>query len=94
MNFKELATARVSVRTSYTYEPSLFLKWKMSRVRNMDFSFSYHTTVPDLVSTLAYRNTIDPLSISVGNPFLGKSTVIRPNIVTIACGCASRSCSD
>lgn len=62
-----------AVRTSYGYEPSLFLKWKMSRVRNMDFSFAYHTTVPDLVSTLAYRNTINPLSISVGNLFLGKS---------------------
>ena len=39
-----------AVRTSYGYEPSLFLKWKMSRVRNMDFSFAYHTTVPDLAS--------------------------------------------
>ena len=62
-----------AVRTSYTYEPSIFLKWKMSRVRNMDFSFAYNTTVPDLVSTLGYRNTINPLSISVGNPFLRKS---------------------
>ena len=63
----------VAVRTSYTYEPSIFLKWKMSRVRNMGFSFAYNTTVPDLMSTLGYRNTINPLSISVGNPFLRKS---------------------
>jgi hypothetical protein len=27
-----------AVRTSQTYEPSIFLKWKMSRMRNMDFS--------------------------------------------------------
>ena len=37
-----------AVRTSYGYEPSLFLKWKMSRVRNMDFSFflSYYGARP------------------------------------------------
>ena len=70
-HYGQLDTA--AVRTSYTYEPSIFLKWKMSRVRNMDFSFAYNTTVPDLVSTLGYRNTINPLSISVGNPFLRKS---------------------
>ena len=70
-HYGQLDTA--AVRTSYIYEPSIFLKWKMSRVRNMDFSFAYNTTVPDLVSTLGYRNTINPLSISVGNPFLRKS---------------------
>ena len=70
-HYGQLDTA--AVRTSYTYEPSIFLKWKMSRVRNMDFSFAYNTTVPDLVNTLGYRNTINPLSISVGNPFLRKS---------------------
>ena len=51
-HYGQLDTA--AVRTSYTYEPSIFLKWKMSRVRNMDFSFAYNTTVPDLVSTLGY----------------------------------------
>ena len=59
-----------TVRTSMTYVPSLFLKWKMSRVRNMDISFAYNTTVPDLVSTFGFRNTVDPLSISTGNPLL------------------------
>ena len=62
-----------AVRTSQTYEPSIFLKWKMSRMRNMDLSFAYTTTVPDLVSTLGYRNTIDPLAISTGNPLLRNS---------------------
>lgn len=62
-----------AVRTSNTYEPSIFLKWKMSRVRNMDIAFAYNTTVPDLVSTLGYRNTIDPLHIYMGNPLLRNS---------------------
>lgn len=62
-----------AVRTSNTYEPSIFLKWKMSRVRNMDIAFAYNTSVPDLVSTLGYRNTIDPLHIYMGNPLLRNS---------------------
>lgn len=62
-----------AVRTSQTYEPSIFLKWKMSRVRNMDLSFAYNTTVPELVSTFGYRNTVDPLYIYTGNPMLRNS---------------------
>ena len=62
-----------AVRTSQTYEPSIFLKWKMSRVRNMDLSFTYNTTVPELVSTFGYRNTVDPLYIYTGNPMLRNS---------------------
>ena len=59
-----------AVRTSMAYMPSVFLKWKMSRVRNLDLSFAYNTTVPELTSTFAFRNTVDPLSISTGNPLL------------------------
>ena len=62
-----------AMRTSYTYEPSIFLKWKMSRVRNMDISFAYNTSVPNFISTLGYRDTTDPLSVSTGNPLLHKS---------------------
>ena len=63
----------LAVRTSQTYEPSIFLKWKMSRVRNLDLSFAYNTTVPDLINTLAFRNTLDPLYISTGNTMLHNS---------------------
>lgn len=62
-----------AVRTTHAIEPSLFLKWKMNRVRSMDLSFAYNTAVPNLISTLGYRNTVDPTSISVGNPLLGNS---------------------
>lgn len=62
-----------TVRNSHAYTPSLFLKWKMSRVRNMDLSFAYNTTVPELLNTFAFRNTIDPLSISTGNAGLGNT---------------------
>ena len=62
-----------AVRISHAIEPSIFLKWKMNRVRSMDLSFAYNTTVPDLISTFGYRNTIDPLQISEGNPLLHNS---------------------
>ena len=62
-----------TVRTTHAYTPSIFMKWKISRVRNMDFSFSYNTTVPELSQTFAFRNTVDPLSISTGNAHLGNT---------------------
>ncbi len=66
--YGQLDTA--TVRNTQTFTPSIFLKWKLSRVRNMDLSFSYNTTVPELTSTFAFRNTIDPLSIYTGNSYL------------------------
>lgn len=62
-----------AVRNSQTIRPSLFLKLKMSRKRSMDLQFAYNTTVPDLVSTFDYRNTIDPLSVTTGNARLGNT---------------------
>ncbi len=62
-----------TVRNTQTYTPSLFLKWKMGRVRNMDFSFAYNTTVPQLTNTFAFRDTTDPMSISTGNGRLGNT---------------------
>ena len=62
-----------AVRTSHAFTPSVFLKWKMSRVRNMDLSFAYDTTVPDITSTFSYRDTSDPMWISTGNDGLHNS---------------------
>lgn len=87
-HYGQLDTA--AVRTSYTYEPSIFLKWKMSRVRNMDFSFAYNTTVPDLVSTLGYRNTTIRFLFRLVIPSCANHTATLPNTVIIVCGCASR----
>ncbi len=69
--YGQLDTA--TVRNTQTYTPSLFLKWKMSRVRNMDLSFAYNTTVPQLTNTFGFRDTTDPMTISTGNPRLGNT---------------------
>lgn len=63
----------LAIRTINLIDPSIKLRWKMNRERNMDLSFAYTTTAPDLVQTLGYRNTLDPLNVSVGNPNLGYS---------------------
>ena len=63
----------LAVRNSHVLTPSVFLKLKMSRVRSADLQFAYNTSVPDLVSTFNYRNTIDPLSIATGNAHLGRT---------------------
>ena len=62
-----------AVRTSHAYEPSIFLKWKISRVRNMDLSFAYNTTVPEISKTFGFRSTLNPMNIETGNPLLGNT---------------------
>lgn len=62
-----------AVRVNHLLEPSIRMKWKLSRVRSMDLSFAYQTTTPDVVKTLDFRDTTDPLHISMGNQSLGNS---------------------
>ena len=69
--YGQLDTA--AVRNSHMLAPSLFLRWKLSRTRSMDLKFAYTTTVPELVSTFDYRNTIDPLNIATGNARLSNT---------------------
>lgn len=70
-NYGDLDTA--AVRVSHLFLPSVRMKWKLSRERNMDLSFAYNTTVPGMMKTLGYRDTMDPLYVTLGNPLLGKS---------------------
>ena len=62
-----------AVRTSSYIDPTMTLKWKINRNNSMDLSFEYTTTLPDLVSTMAYSNTLDPLQITQGNAELQSS---------------------
>ncbi len=69
--YGQLDTA--TVRNTQTFTPSMFFKWKISRVRSLDLSFAYNTTVPELANTFAFTDTTDPLSISTGNGKLGNT---------------------
>lgn len=62
-----------AVRHSQSFEPSLQLKWKPSRIYRMDLSFDYMTSTPEMEKTLGYRDDVDPLWITRGNPNLGQS---------------------
>lgn len=62
-----------AVKMSHLVEPSIRMKWKLSRERSMDLSFVYNTKAPNVVNTLGFRDTTDPLFVSMGNPALGNS---------------------
>ncbi len=59
-----------TVRNDNLFWPSLTMKWKINRMRNMNLSFAYYTYLPDLYITLGWRNTIDPMLVRTGNPSL------------------------
>lgn len=62
-----------AVRISQIFEPSVQMKWKPSRKYSMDLSFRYNTETPKMLSTLGYRDNVDPLFIQMGNPDLKQS---------------------
>ena len=63
----------VAVRNYHKFQPQLRVKWKVNRTNSMDANFVYNTTVPDIVSTIAYRDDSDPLWIAYGNARLHNS---------------------
>lgn len=63
----------MAVRHSQSFEPSIQLKWKPSRIYRMDLSFDYKTSTPEMEKTLGYRDDVNPLWITKGNPNLGQS---------------------
>lgn len=62
-----------STRNSLLINPNMEIKWKIGKRSNFDFTFNYTTSLPDLLSTLAYREDTDPLWIKEGNPLLHRS---------------------
>lgn len=62
-----------STRNSLLINPNMEIKWKIGKRSNFDFTFNYTTSLPDLLSTLAYRDDTDPLWIKEGNPLLHRS---------------------
>lgn len=62
-----------AVRVNNLFLPSIRMKWKLSRERSMDLSFAYNTNIPGMGKTMGYRNTNNPLYVTLGNPLLGNS---------------------
>jgi hypothetical protein len=62
-----------STRNSLLINPNMEIKWKIGKRSNFDFTFNYTTSLPDLLSTLAYRDDTDPLWIKEGTPLLHRS---------------------
>ncbi len=62
-----------ATRNSILTNPNMEIKWKVGKRSNFSFTFNYATTLPDLLSSLAYCDDTDPLWIKEGNPLLHRS---------------------
>lgn len=58
-------------------EPSLSIRFKTSKFSFLQLKADYHTTQPDLISTLAYTDNTDALLIRDGNPNLRASHTLN-----------------
>ena len=50
--------------------PYFWFRWNISRAKNLLFEARYETQLVDPSQSFAYRNTVDPLFVVVGNPNL------------------------
>lgn len=66
--YGQLDTA--AVNTDCYVDPSLNMKWKIGRDRNMNISFAYQTKRYSTYYKLQWRDASDPMYVTCGNPGL------------------------
>ena len=59
-----------AVRRHFFIDPSLRATWKLSKTVGFELSYSFKTSLPDIIQTIGYRDLTDPLFITEGNPNL------------------------
>ena len=69
----ELDTA--AVRHTFLIDPSLHATWKISKTVGFELNYSFHTTQPKIIETIAFRDLTNPLYITEGNPNLRNSHI-------------------
>lgn len=70
MNFQRGSLDTLAVRNTNLLTPSLTFLWKMNRAQSMNVKFGYTSGKPEMLSTLGYEDSTDPLSIIHGNTAL------------------------
>lgn len=63
----------VAVRHKNLWRPSFNVRWKVKRGLSLEGNYSYSATDPELLNTLDYTDSNDPLNITRGNPLLRRS---------------------
>lgn len=63
----------IAHRNSTLWTPAMQIKWKINQQNRLEYNFQYDTSLPQMLSTLGYRDETDPLYIIEGNPFLHSS---------------------
>ncbi|MBP3227708.1 MAG: TonB-dependent receptor [Bacteroidaceae bacterium] len=69
-----------ATRTALLPAPSIELRWKANKQTQWRTSVAYTSQMPELLSTLRYEDTTDPLNITLGNPALCRSHTLRADV--------------
>lgn len=70
LNFRRGSLDTLAVRNTNLLTPSLTFLWKMNRAQSMNIKFGYTSSKPEMLSTIGYEDSTDPLSVIHGNTAL------------------------
>lgn len=68
-----------ATRRSLNVAPQLKTVFKINKQHKLELTTSYSSSLPDLLETLAYTDTSDPLNVRKGNPALRRSATFKAN---------------
>ena len=84
LNYQRGSLDTTATRNSLIVAPLLKTVLKFNKQRRLELTTSYSTSLPDLLETLAYIDSSDPINIRKGNPNLRSSGAFKANVLYTA----------
>ena len=69
-NYQRGMLDTAAVRRCVFIDPSLLATWKLNKTTGFSLEYSFRTRQPEIIQTIGYRDLINPLYITEGNPNL------------------------
>ena len=84
LDFQRGAVDTIATRAVWFVTPSLTTNVKIDNQNKLELRASYSTSLPDLLGTIGYADTSDPLNLRYGNPQLKNSHALNGSLAYTA----------
>lgn len=80
MDYRRGSLDTTATRTAWLLAPSVKTVYKIDKQNKLELNASYSMSQPDILKTVGYLNTSDPLNTSAGNPALRNSSSLNASL--------------
>lgn len=80
IDYNRGALDTIATRDFFTASPAMEVQWKIAKAHRLVANVNYTSSLPDILSTLDYRDDSNPLNIIEGNPDLKRVGTLKSSL--------------